>query len=117
MNREGPRFDWLGAGIATVLRIGSLIAIGIVGLGYVAGLLSGFGDGQRPLVALLVGGGPTSIVGAGLLGLTLLPVAVLVAASIGFAQSGERGRMLTSMAVLVLLIASLAAAALVAQPG
>lgn len=110
-------FDWLSDGIAGVLRIGTLVSVGIIAVGYVLGLVGGFGDGQRPLLELIGGGGPLAIVGIGLLAMTLLPVGVLIAASIGFAQSGERGRMLTSLAVLGLLLASLVAAALFAQAG
>jgi len=113
--RDG--FDWLSDGIAAVLRIGVLVSVGIIGIGYLVGLVGGFGDGQRPLLDHIAGGGALTIVGIGLLGMTLLPVGVLTAASIGFARSGERGRMLTSMAVLGLLLASLAAAAVLAQAG
>lgn len=114
-DRDG--FDWLSDGIAAVLRIGTLISVGIIALGYVIGLVGGVGDGQRPLLELIGGGGPLTMLGVGLLAMTLLPVGVLAAASIGFARSGERRRMLTSVAVLGLLLASLAAAALLAQAG
>lgn len=114
---DGPRFDWLSDGIAGVLRIGTLVSVGILGVGYVIGLLGGFGDGQRPLLDLLGGGGPLTLLGIGLLAMTLLPVGVLTGASIGFARSGERGRMLISLAVLGLLLASLAAAAILARSG
>lgn len=110
-------FDWLSDGIAGVLRIGTLVSVGILAIGYMIGLAGGFGDGQRPLLELIGGGGPLTMLGIGLLAMTLLPVGVLAAASIGFARSGERGRMLTSMAVLGLLLASLVAAALLAQTG
>lgn len=110
-------FDWLRDGIALVLRVGTLIAIGIVVIGYAAGLVNGVGDGQRPLVELLGGGGSPAIIGAGLLGLTLLPMGVLAAAGIGFARSGERGRLLTTMAVTALLVFSLVTAALLARAG
>lgn len=110
-------FDWLSDGIAGVLRIGTLVSVGIIAVGYVLGLVGGFGDGQRPLLELIGGGGPLAIVGIGLLAMTLLPVGVLIAASIGFARSGERGRMLTAIAVLGLLLASLVAAAFLAQAG
>ena len=110
-------FDWLSDGIATVLRIGTLVSVGIIAIGYAIGLVGGFGDGERPLLELIGGGGPLTMVGIGLLAMTLLPVGVLTAASIGFARSGERGRMLTSIAVLGLLLASLAAAAAIAQAG
>ena len=112
---DRDRFDWLSDGIAGVLRIGTFVSVGIIAVGYVIGLVGGFGDGQRPLLELIGGGGPLTLLGIGLLAMTLLPVGVLTAASIGFARSGERGRMLTSIAVLGLLLASLAAAALLAQ--
>jgi hypothetical protein len=114
-DRDG--FDWLSDGIAGVLRLGTLISVGIVAIGYLIGLVAGFGDGQRPLLELLGSGGALTMVGLGLLAMTLLPVGVLVAASIGFARSGERGRMLLAMAVLGLLLASLATAALLAGAG
>lgn len=110
-------FDWLSDGIAIVLRIGTLVSVGIIAIGYVMGLAGGSGDGQRPLLELIGGGGSLTLVGIGLLAMTLLPVGVLIAASIGFAKSGERGRMLTSIAVLGLLLASLVAAAFLAQAG
>lgn len=109
---EPRRFDWLSDGIAGVLRIGTLVSVGIIGLGYLIGLVGGFDDGQRPLLEMLGSGGPLTMLGIGLLAMTLLPVGVLIAASIGFARSGERGRMLISIAVLALLLASLATAAL-----
>ena len=108
-------FDWLSDGIAGVLRIGTYVSVGIIAIGYAIGLVGGFGNGQRPLVELIGGGGPLTLLGIGLLAMTLLPVGVLTAASIGFGRSGERGRMLTSVTVLGLLLASLAAAALLAQ--
>jgi hypothetical protein len=110
-------FDWLSDGIAGVLRIGTIVSVGIIAIGYVIGLLGGFGQGQRPLLELIGGGGPLTLVGIGLLAMTLLPVGVLTAASIGFARSGERSRMLTSIATLGLLVASLVTAAILAQAG
>lgn len=110
-------FDWLSDGIAGVLRIGTLVSVGIIAIGYIIGLVGGFGDGQRPLFELIGGGGPLTMLGIGLLAMTLLPVGVLTAAGIGFARNGERGRMLISIAVLGLLLASLAAAAILAQAG
>jgi len=114
---SGERFDWLSDGIAIVLRAGTLIAMGIVGAGYLLGLVGGFEDGQRPLPELVASGGAMAIIGAGLFALTLLPAGVLVAASIGFARGRERGRLLTALGVLGLLVASLVAAALLGQAG
>jgi len=117
MSGERGAYDWLRDGIALVLRVGTYVAIGIVGIGYAVGLLAGSGEGQRPLVDLIGAGGAPAIIGAGLLGLTLLPVAVLAAAGIGFARGGERGRLLTTLAVIGLLLVSLLAAAILARPG
>lgn len=114
---ERNDFDWLSDGIAAVLRIGTLLAVGILAIGYGIGLVGGSGDGQRPLLELVAGGGPLAMVGLGLLAMTLLPVGVLAAASIGFARRGERGRLVTSVAVLVLLLVSLATAAVLARAG
>lgn len=110
-------FDWLSEGIATVLRLGTALSVGILAIGYGIALITGVEDGQRPLLDLITGGGPLMLVGLGLLAMTLLPVGVLVAAAIGFARSGERGRLLASLAVLGLLGASLVAAALLAGAG
>lgn len=117
MTYQSPRYDWLKDGIATVFRLGTLIAMAIVAAGYLLGLVSGTGDGQQPLVDQLSGGGPEAVIAAGLLALTLLPVAVVIAASIGFAQTGERRRFLTALLVLVLLLASIVTAVVIAQAG
>ena len=111
------RFDWLSDGIAGVLRVGTFVSVTMLAIGYVIGVVGGSEDGQRPLLELIGSGGSLTMVGLGLLAMTLLPVGVLVAAGVGFARSGERGRMLTAIAVLGLLIASLAAAAILAQAG
>jgi uncharacterized membrane protein len=114
---RGHDNDWLTDGIATVFRLGTVIAMAIVVVGYAWGLVRGTGDGQQPLLDQLRGGGPEAVIAAGLFALTLLPIAVVIAAGIGFARGGERNRMLTSAAVLGLLLVSLAAAAILAQAG
>jgi uncharacterized membrane protein len=91
--------------------------MGIVGVGYLMGRITGAGDGKRPLVDQLTSGGPVAVMAAGLLVLTLLPVAVVAAASVGFAQSGERRRLWTALLVLGLLLASIVTALVVAQAG
>lgn len=111
------RFDWLSDGIAGVLQVGTLVSVGVLAIGYLIGLVTGFEDGQRPLLELLGSGAALNLVGLGLLAMTLLPVGVLTAASIGFWRSGERGRMLTSIGTLALLLVSLAAAAALARAG
>lgn len=117
MRDQRRHHDWLTDGIAAVFRIGTLVAMGIVAAGYLMGLVIGSGDGKRPLLELLTGGGPVAVVAGGLLVLTLLPVAVVIAAAIGFARSGERQRLWTAVLVLVLLLASIVTAAAIAQAG
>jgi uncharacterized membrane protein len=110
------RPDLLGAGIAAILRIGTLVAIAAVGVGYLAILASGEDPGSPSLVDLLADGGAPALIGIGLLGLTLLPAGVLVVASIGFWQQGERRRVATALIVLALLLASLGTAIVVTPP-
>lgn len=117
MTAGGGRYDWLRDGIAAVFRIGTLVAMAIVGAGYLIAVVSGAGEGQQPLLDQLRGGGSAAVIAAGLLALTLLPVAVVIAAGIGFARSGERRSLLTAIAVLVLLLASILTAWIIAQPG
>jgi uncharacterized membrane protein len=102
--------DLLGRGIAAVLRIGTLVAIAAVGLGYLLVLASGEEPGSPPLLALLQAGGPSALIGIGLFGLTLLPMVVLVVAAAGFRRLGERRLVLTSLVTLILLLASLVTA-------
>ena len=113
----GHRRDLLGRGIAGVLRIGTLLAIAAVGIGYLAILASGEEPGSPTLVNLLRGGGAPAVIGIGLLGLTMIPAGVLVVAAIGFWQQGERRRVATALVVLALLLASLGTALLVTPPG
>jgi uncharacterized membrane protein len=117
MSEHRPPFDWLTDGIAAVFRIGTLVAMGIVAIGYLTGVVIGKGEGGRPFVDQLSGGGSVAIIAVGLLVLTLLPVAVVAAASIGFAQSGERRRLMTALLVLALLLASIVTAAVIVPAG
>jgi uncharacterized membrane protein len=106
--------ELLGSGIAAVLRIGTLLAIGAIGIGFVMLLVSGADPGSPSLLDLLGGGGAPALVGFGLLGLTLLPLVVLAVAAVGFRRLGERRLVLTSLVVLILLLASLATAIVLA---
>ena len=109
--------DWLRDVVALVFRAGTLISIATIAIGYVLHL-AGDGEPERgSLLAQIVAGGPGAIMAVGLFGLTLLPVGVVVALAVGFARGGERGRAILSVGVLVLLLASLATAALLAPPG
>ena len=111
------RRDLLGRGIATVLRAGTIAAVAAIAVGYAALLASGEDPGPRPLIHLVGDGGAQALLGLGLFGLTLIPVFALSVAAAGFRQRGERRRVATSLAVLVLLIASLAVAVLLTPAG
>ena len=108
----------LGRRIALVLRVGTLLAMVGIGAGWVAALFIGEdAPGPTPVVDLIGGMGADALIGIGLLGLTLIPVAALVVAVPPLARSGERSRALTAVGVLVLLGASLVVAALVGGAG
>jgi hypothetical protein len=107
----------LGRGTATVLRVGTLVAMLAIGGGFLAALLDGGASpGPTPIVELAGRGGADAIIGIGLLGLTLIPVAALGVAFAALGRNGERGRALTAGSVLLLLGASLVAAALIGSP-
>lgn len=107
----------LGTGTALVLRWGTLVAMLVIGGGYLAALASGSpAPDHTPLVSLVAGGGPDAVIGIGLLALTLIPLATLAVALAALARSGERRRALTAAVVLLLLLASLATAALLGAP-
>lgn len=109
-----PDPDRLGGPIAHILRGGTLIAVAVIAVGYLLGLIGGGeGSGTSPVLELVWDGGADGLIGAGLLVLTLLPVAVLAAAAVGFARSGERSGMVTSLVTLALLVGSLATAILI----
>lgn len=106
----------LTAGIAATLRHGTLVTIGLVAAGYAWVLLTGDpGPGRASLGEVLAAGGPWPLVGLGLLGLTLVPVAMLAVAAIGFHLRGERRMRLAATLVAALLLATLAAAALLTR--
>lgn len=105
----------LGRRIARTLRLGTLVAVTAVAAGYLAALQDGSsGLGGAPLPDALARGGADAIILLGLLGLTVLPLAVLGVAAVSFAGRGERRYLLTSLVTLVLLVASLVTAAAVA---
>lgn len=105
--------DLLGAGIAAVLRIGTLVSIATIGVGYLLLLGSGEDPGSPSLVHLIRGGGAPALIGVGLLSLTLLPALVLGLAAVGFRRLGEHRLVTTSAIVLALLVAILATAVVI----
>ena len=112
-----PGRDLLGRGIAAVLRVGTLVTMAAIGIGYVTILLIGEDPGAQPLVHLVGDGGAPALLGLGLLGLTLIPAASLGVAAAGFRERGEDRRVATALAVLALLLASMAVAVALTPPG
>lgn len=103
----------LGDGIGAVLRIGTLVAMAAVAVGYLLLLGSSDDPGAQPLLELVAGGGGGAVIGIGLLALTLIPAAVLAVAALGFHRRGERRHALVALGVLALLGAGLVAGVLV----
>lgn len=102
--------DRLGGLIATPLRIGTYVAVAVIGLGM--GLSLGAeadpsGPPGMPLIEVLRVGGPAAITVTGLVLLACVPIAGLVGALIGFARQRERHYLTTTAAVLILLPVSL----------
>ena len=105
--------------VSLPLRVGTVLAVLVIGLGLVLALGDGAGTGDQgaPLLETLGDGGPAAIISIGLLLLTLIPLGVTIGAVAGFARTRERRYLLASVVVAVLLIASLAVPAfLLADP-
>ena len=114
MSDHGPA-GRLGTRIAALLRAGTLLAVAVVGTGFVVALVGADrGSGARPIVDLVAAGGADALIAVGLLGLTLLPLGVLAVAAATFRTEGERRYLLSSLATLGLLVGGLLTAALVA---
>ena len=104
----------LGSTIAATLRWGTIAAVVAIGICFVMAIVTAAPSaGPRPLVDQLADGPPDALIAAGLLGMTLIPAAVLATAAFGFMRLGERRPLIVTLGVLVLLIVSLVAAALV----
>jgi hypothetical protein len=104
--------------IASILRAGTVIAVGTVAIGLVWATLAGTpASTDLTVVELIAAGGPDALVAAGLLGLTLVPIAALAAAASVFLRLGERRPLLVTGAVLILLGASLVASVIIGAAG
>ncbi len=102
----------LGRTIATVLRAGTFLAVLGIGAGYALALAGGSSDpGSTPVVEAIGTGGPDALIGAGLIALTVTPLAALAAAAIIFARAGERRPAAMAGFVALLLGGSLLLAA------
>ena len=108
-----PRQDQgqLGRRIALALRVGTLAAMALIGIGFVTGLAeSGAPAGARPLSEMIRGGGADALIAIGLLGLTLIPGVVLAICAVTLWPLGERRNAIASLVALALLAFSLAVA-------
>lgn len=101
-----------GRGIAAILRVGTALAVLVIGIGFLIASMTGLpSEGRRPLTEFLLDGGPDTPVVAGLLALTLLPLVAAGHAARVFAVTGERRQLVTTLTVLALLVGSLVVAA------
>jgi uncharacterized membrane protein len=104
----------LGRGIAAVLRIGTVLAVLVIGIGFVVASMTGLpSKGARPLTDFVTDSGPDTPIAVGLFALTALPLIAIGYAARAFAADGERRQLATTLVVLVLLAASLAVAAVI----
>ena len=108
----------LGRGIAAILRVGTVIAVLIIGIGFVVASMTGLpSKGARPLTDFLVATGPDTPIAAGLFTLTALPLIAIGYAARAFAADGERRQLATTLVVVALLAASLVVAAVLGPVG
>ena len=97
-------------GIATVLRIGTALTVGVIAAGYAVALTADQDSGPQPVAEMVVDGGGVALIGIGMLGLTLIPVLVLAVAAHGFHRLGEGRSALVSVLVAGVLVAALGVA-------
>ena len=117
MKRDGSD-PILAEGIAATLRLGTILTVAVIAIGYLVALLTGDpGAGAVPLTDLIGAGVASALLGSGLLGLSLLPIAMLTVAAIGFSRRGERRMAGVSVGVALLLVATLVVAITFARPG
>ena len=100
----------LSDGISTVLRIGTALTVALIAAGYVVAVAGDEESGPQPVAEMLTNGGGVASIGIGMLGLTVIPVLVLIVAAAGFQMLGERRSAIVSALVAVLLLAALGAA-------
>jgi hypothetical protein len=110
---QTPRTE-LGEGIAAILRVGTVLAVLVIGIGFLIAAMTGLSSrGARPLTDYVTRTGPDTPIAIGLVGLTLLPLIVLIYAARVFARSGERQRLITTLVVVALLATSLVVAVVI----
>ena len=107
----------LGRGIAAILRVGTALAVLVIGIGFLIASMTGLpSNGPRPLTDFFIDGGPDTQIAVGLFALTLLPLVATGYAARAFAANGERRQLVTTLVVVALLAASLAVAAILGAP-
>lgn len=117
MNADRQEATELGPGIAAILRVGTIVAVLIIGVGFVVASMTGLPSrAGRPLTDFLTSAGPDTPIAAGLFALTLLPLIALGYAARLFARNRERQRLVQTLVVLGLLGVSLVVAAVIGGP-
>lgn len=115
MSGEHRPHDELGRLVAIPLQVGTLLAVVVIGVGLMLSLDEA-PDIQRaervPLFETIGAGGVSALTVVGLLTLTLVPIAMVGGALIGFARSGERRYLVASLVVLALLLGSVVVSAI-----
>jgi hypothetical protein len=107
-----PAHPELGRWVAAVLRVGTLAAIAMVAIGYAWAVATGERHLEAaPVVDEIAAGGGDGLAAVGLLTLTLVPPAMLVAAAVALARARERRMAIAAVVVAALLVGSLAVAA------
>ena len=109
---RGP--EPLARWVAGVLRWGTLAAVAVIAAGFAWATLAGQpASGTRPVMDEIGSWSGDAMASIGLVGLTLLPVAVLGVAAAAFRRAGEGRMTAVTLGVAALIVASLAAAAIV----
>jgi uncharacterized membrane protein len=111
---DPTRRTQLGEGIAGILRVGTILSVLVIGIGFLVASMTGLPSrGARPLTDYLTRTGPDTPIAIGLAALTLLPLIALAYAARQFARDGERGRLVTTLVVIALLAASVVVSLLI----
>ena len=109
---DPPATHALARWVAAALRYGTLGAVALVAIGFAwATVAAEPRGGTRPVAEEISRASGDAVIGIGLLALTLLPVAVLLVAVAAFRRAAEHRMVGVTAAVAVLIVASLAAAA------
>ena len=118
MSHRAPRADLLNRAVSRTLAGASILAAAALSIGVLAWLAQG---GGQPVGRADPGRwlelGSIGLIGLGLLLVTLTPVLQLTAALTAFTRMGERREALVTLAVLTILVGSIAGAVLYREVG